>query len=784
LFARFLKAMTEINIKISDIDCAACVARLDASLRAIPGVKSAAVNYASGSAEVVYDEGAASLDAIARGIRRTGYGVPVEEAELSVPPADAERAAEAVKAVFGVKDAVLDADGLLTVEIWPVGTDGRDLLRSCRDAGIWAELREVRGGDEDQENLRRLRLLRTLSVAVLLTMPLVWDLAPKIQLVLATLVQFGPGQYFYRGALRAMRNRSLSMDLLVSLSTTIIYAYSVYVTFTADTDIQLYFLSECVLMCLILFGKYLENLARTETSGAIRRLMRLQPKTALVERDGEERELDIDEIGEHDVVIIRPGERIAVDGVILEGSCAVDESMLTGESLPVDKGVGDTVFGGSLNRAGSVKISAVRLGRDSALQRIIEIVRRAQTSKAPIQRLADKIASRFVPAVILIAAAVFCVWYWPVTHGDLEKAMVACCDVLVIACPCALGLATPTGIMVGSGRAAELGVLFRGGAELENACKARTVVFDKTGTLTFGTPEITDVYAINGSAQDMFILAAAVEHLSEHPVAGAVTRYAAYRWPGALPPRVEDFQSVIGRGVSGMVEGEKIICGSRQMLAEAGIDLSPLESVPDVRAGVRTEICVSRSDTLLGVLGAADRLKPGAAQCVRKLRDMGLGVCMLTGDNERTARAIAGLAGIEDVLSGVLPGDKAAEIERLRSEGKNVAMVGDGINDAPALAAADTSIAMGNGTDAAMDCAGIMLMGGDIAAVPLALRLSRDTMRTIRGNLLWALCYNAVCIPVAACGIINPSIAAAAMTISSMGVLMHSLKLKKAEERK
>ena len=776
--------MTEITIKISDIDCAACVARLDSSLRDIPGVAEASVNYAAGSADIEYDETATALEDIARAIRRTGYGVPLLEAELSLPAADSLKAAEAVKSVFGVKDAVWDAGrGILAVQLWPVGTGSRELLRSCRDAGVWAEVGDVRGGDEDQENLQRLRLLRTLAASTLLTMPLVWDLAPMIQLVLATLVQFGPGQYFYRGAWRALRNKTLSMDMLVSLSTTIIYAYSVYVTFTAKTDIQLYFLSECVLMSLILFGKYLENLARTETSGAIRRLMRLQPRTALVERNGEELELDVDEITEHDVIILRPGERVPVDGIILDGGCAVDESMLTGESMPVDKIPGDTVIGGSLNRSGSARIAASSLGRDSVLQQIIEIVRKAQSSKAPIQRLADKIASRFVPAVMVIAAAVFCVWYWPVSHGDLEKAMVACCDVLVIACPCALGLATPTGIMVGSGRAAELGVLFRGGAELENACKVSAVVFDKTGTLTRGEPEVTDVYSISGSAEDMFILAAALEHLSQHPVAGAITRYAAFRWPFSLPPAVEGFTEETGRGVKGIIAGEKVVCGSRDMLESEGVDLSALIEIPDVRISAKTEVCVARGGVLIGVMGAADTLRSGAKECVQELDAMGMKVWMLTGDNERTAAAIGEKLGISNILSGVLPDGKEKAIAELKSQGENVAMVGDGINDAPALASADTSVAMGSGTDVAMDCAGIMLPGGEIRNVPLALRLSCDTMKTIKGNLLWALCYNAVCIPVAASGVINPSIAAAAMTISSMGVLMHSLRLKKAEER-
>ena len=780
--------MTEINIKISDIDCAACVSRLNSALNSMAWVCDAAVNYAAGSAAVRYDESAADIADIARCVKRAGYGVPMSQAELLCPdaaPEDAEKALAALRALPFAADAEYDGGrGVITASLYPVEWDSGELLRACRDAGVWAEPGEISGGDEDWENLRRLRLLRALAVSTILTMPLVWDLAPRIQLVIATLVQFGPGQYFYRGALRALRGRALSMDFLVALSTTIIYCYSVYVTFTVRIDIQLYFLSECVLMSLILFGKYLETLAKSETSGAIRRLMRLQPKTALVERDGEERELPVSEIAQHDVVILRPGERVPVDGIVIDGSCAVDESMLTGESMPVDKAAGDTVCGGSLNRAGSARISAARLGRDSTLQRIIDIVRRAQSSRAPIQRLADKLASWFVPAVVLVAGGVFAAWFWLVPGGNFEKAMVAACDVLVIACPCALGLATPTAIMVGSGRAAELGVLFRGGEQLESACKVDAVVFDKTGTLTVGRPEVMDIYTVCGTAEDMIILASSAERLSEHPVAGAVTRYAAYRRPNTLPPAADNFVSVAGGGVKADVNGMTVVCGSRDMLKNCGIDLAPLSAVPDVRQSAMTEVCIACGGALLGVLGVADRIKPGAQKAVAELRAMGLEVWMMTGDNERTARAIARKCGIENILSGVMPEGKAEAVSRLRAAGRRTAMVGDGINDAPALAVSDAAIAMGNGTDVAIDSAGIMLMGGDIEKVPLSLRLSRDTMRTIRQNLGWAFGYNAVCIPVAACGVINPSIAAAAMTLSSVGVLMHSLTLKKAEEGK
>lgn len=779
--------MREISLKITGIDCAACVERLNKALAALPGVAGAAVNYAAGRALISYDDAVLSLPDIASRVRRAGYGVPCETAELicaGLTPEAAEKACAALSGIYGVKSASAEGNKL-TAELWPIGADSRKLLAALRGVGIWAEAGEMHGGDEEQEMRQRLYMLRILCVSALLTLPLVWDLHPYIQFVLASLVQFWPGMYFYRGAFRALRNRTFSMDFLVALSTSIIYIYSTVTAFTVTADIQIYYLSECVLLSLILFGKYLENLSRGEASGAIRALMRLQPKTALVERGGEQKEIPVEDIVEHDLILLRPGERVPVDGVVLEGHCAVDESMLTGESLPVDKREGDDVFGGTLNRAGSARIAAARLGRDSVLQQIIDVVQRAQSSKAPIARLADKIAAWFVPFVVLAGAGVFCVWYFSAAPGDMGRAVYCVCSVLVIACPCALGLATPTAIMVGSGRAAELGVLFRSGAALENACKCTAVVFDKTGTLTYGRPEVTDIYpCADADVETLVITAAAVERLSEHPIAGAVTRAAAWRYPAALPPGIGDFENLPGLGVIGTLEGKSVLCGSRALLAERGVDLSLLDVLPDVRGSARTEVCVSLDGRLLGVLGVADQLRGGAARAVRELKAAGAEVYMLTGDNEKTALAIGGNCGIEHILSGVAPENKALEVERLKAAGHRVCMVGDGINDAPALVASDTAIAMGGGTDVAMDSADIVLLGGGVENVPVALRLSRATVRTIRQNLLWALFYNAVCIPAAACGVINPSMAAAAMSLSSNGVLLNSLRIKKAEAKR
>lgn len=524
-------------------------------------------------------------------------------------------------------------------------------------------------GDEAEELKQRFRLLRLLIVSTALSMPLLWDLPPRFQFVLATALQFGPGLYYIRNAIRGLRNRTAGMDLLVALSTTAIYAYSTVVVFTVTENIKLYYLCDGVLISLLLFGRYLESVAIYQSGEAVRSLLRLQPKTALVLRDGVETEIDAAEIVSGDMVILLPGERIPADGRIVEGSCLVDESLLTGESVPVEKGPSELLTGGTLNREGRVRYEATTVGEDSTLQQIAAFVRRAQSEKAPIQRFADRIASIFVPSVIALAVLIFALWFFLLSPGDWGKAVSTVCGVLVIACPCALGLATPAALMTASGRAAELGILFKGASAIEKAWSVDTVVFDKTGTLTEG--------------------------------------------------RVE--------------------------------------------------------------LGMTDPLREDARASVEACKALGLELWMISGDKGETARHIATECGIENILFEVKPEEKARQIKRLREEGCCVAMVGDGVNDAPAMAEADLAIAMGTGTDVAIECADAVLPGGQIGRVPQALRLTQAARRTVRQNLAWALFYNAICIPVAACGIVNPSIAAAAMTLSSNGILLHSLRLNKAE---
>jgi Cu2+-exporting ATPase len=518
-----------------------------------------------------------------------------------------------------------------------------------------------------------MKLLRTLCASVLLTMPLMWGMRPHIQLLFATAVQFWPGSYFYKGAYRALKEGVLGMDFLVALSTTIIYLYSTYVTFTVHHNTKVYFLSECVLLSLILFGKYMETTSRYEASAAIRRLIRLRPETAFVLREGKETEVKISELTETDVISVRAGDHIPVDGKIISGFCMTDESMLTGESESVSKGAGDTLYCGTLVREGRAEISCEDISKKTMLAQIIDIVSNAQSEKAPIARLADRIATVFVPVVTLISAGIFCLWYWVIDPGNMGQAVSCLCSTLVIACPCALGLATPTSIMTGSGRAAELGILFRGGEQLENAYKTDTVVFDKTGTLTLG---------LTG-------------------------------------------------------EGEEEI------------------------------------------------LRPGAAEVIKALKENGVDVFMISGDKEAKAKAAALKLGIEPgkVVYEVRPADKADIVNKLKSEGRTVAMVGDGINDSPALVCADIGIAMGTGTDIAIDAADVMIAGSNISALPLVFSMSKGTVRNIQQNLIWAVIYNVICIPLAAAGIVNPSIAAAAMALSSNGVLLNSLRIRKLEKK-
>lgn len=776
--------MREISLKISDIDCAACVERLNKALVSLDGVFSAETNYAAQSAFISYDELKISLCDIVKRIKKAGYGVPCDKAELVIDgicETDAEACIALLVRQYEVADAEFEPDSsVITLSLYPIGADTAKLITLLRSHGFYATVGEFSSGTEESIAQKRLYLLRLITIGTFCSIPLIWDIYHAVQFVLASIVQIFCGGYYYRSALRSIKNKSLGMDVLVALSTTIIYLYSSYQAFFVPMEKMLYFMSGTVLITLLLFGKYLELIAMGETARSIKKLMKLQAKTATVLRDGRELTLPIEEIERHDTVLLRAGERIPVDGVILSGRCCVDESMLTGESMPIDKAEGDCLTAGTLCRDGAVQLSAQKLGKDTVLAQIIEAVRRAQTAKAPIRRFTDKAAAIFVPTVILISVAVGAIRYFFVDAGDLSHALYCVCSLLVIACPCALGLATPTALMVGAGRAAELGVLFGGGAELEEAHKVDTVVFDKTGTVTEGKPRVVGIYAEDGeNAEEAIIASASLERLSKHPLASAVTEFAAFKFPNALPPYVTDLEIKEGMGLVGTVNGKRIVCGSRRLLSSLGIGT---EALPEPNEAV-TEICIASDGKTAAVLYIADKVRSRAFDTVARLKANGKRVILLTGDGESPALSVAKECGIGEVLHSVLPNEKAAVIRSLKAEGRRVAMVGDGINDAPALSEADIAIALGSGTDIAMDSAGIVLLGGRIEATVTAFALSKATMQTVRQNLLWAVFYNLVCILAAALGIVNPSMAAAAMTLSSNGVLLNSLRLQKAGKK-
>ncbi len=740
--------MERVTAPVRGMHCASCVARVEGALRAVPGVREAVVNLATERATIAFDPARTDFGTLQRAVAAGGYEL-VEPA----PPAAG-------------------------------GAGGLDRERASR---------------EREQRAARLRF----AVGAVLSAPLLvggmadlfpWAPAllrsPWVQLLLATPVQFWVGAQFHAGFLRDLRRRSASMATLVSIGTSAAYVFSVAATlrpawFPAHGAMT-YYETGAVVITLVVLGRWLEARARGRTSEAIRRLVSLAPRTARVLRDGREVDVPTDAVLVGDLVRIRPGERIPVDGVVVEGASAVDESMLTGESLPVDKAPESPVNAGTVNRTGSFVFRATRVGRETTLARIIRLVEEAQGSRAPIQRLADRVAAVFVPVVLVVAALTFIGWLAFGPEPELAMALTTSVAVLVIACPCAMGLATPTAIMVGTGRGAEHGVLIKNAAALERLHRADTVVLDKTGTLTVGRPEVTDVVVTEGVTEDEALaLAAAAEQGSEHPLGEAIVRRAKERGL-ALPP-ITEFRSLPGHGVDALAPDGRVLLGNRALMDERGIDVTGLaDRVAALRAEGKTVVYLAFAGRLLALIAAADVLKPEARATVARLRGLGLDVLMLTGDDRLTAEAIARQAGISSVLAEVLPPDKAGQIRKLREAGHVVAMVGDGINDAPALAQADVGMAMGSGTDVAIEAAEVTLMRGDLRGVAAAVELSRRTIRVIKENLAWAFGYNVVLIPVAA-GLLyplggvllSPILAGAAMAFSSVSVVTNSLRLKR-----
>jgi P-type Cu+ transporter len=809
-----------IHLPVTGMSCASCAATVERALKEIDGVQAAAVNFAGDQATVTFDPRTVGLHAIVRRIRAAGYAVPTQQADLGITGMSCANCAATIertlnKKVPGVVQAAVNfAAERAAVEFLPGSVAPAELIKAVAEAGFGASLAAESAEAEDVEAAARRQetalQTRQFIVGVACTLPLfalsmardfgltgTWSHAAWVNwlfLGLATPVQIYTGMGFYLGAFNSLRNRSANMDVLVAMGSTVAFLYSLLVLLVPGLGHHVYFETSAVIITLIKLGKMMESRTKGRTGGAIRKLMGLRPKTAVVLRDGVETEIPIAQVTIGDRVAVRPGERIPVDGRVAEGESAVDESMLTGEPLPVDKRPGDPVVGGSINGQGYLLFEARAVGRDTVLAQIIRLVREAQGSKAPIQALADRAAAVFVPTIIALAVGVFAVWW--VVGGDFVAAMIRLVAVLVIACPCALGLATPTAIMAGTGKGAEHGILFKSSEALETASRLTTVVLDKTGTLTRGKPEVTDLVPLapdGGSARDLLQLAASLERGSEHPLGQAVVRRAQAEGIALLP--FAEFQAAGGRGVHGRVDGRPVVVGKPDWVEQqlGAIPETARARVHRLQAEGKTVIGVGAEGVLRGLIAVSDALKPDSAEAVRQLRALGLKVMMLTGDTPETARHIAALSGIDHVLSEVPPEAKAATVKGLQAAGDRVGMVGDGINDAPALAQADVGLAIGTGTDVAIESAGVILASGSLTGVPRAIRLSRATLRTISQNLLWAFGYNVLLVPIAAGALypfealpemlrqLHPILAALAMAFSSLSVVTNSLRLYKAE---
>ena len=779
-----------ISVGIQGMTCASCSARVEKVLKQLPGVTEATVNLATETAAI---SGETDVATIQRAIEKAGFSMPTESFTFDITGMTCASCSARVEKALGKVAGVLDASVNLATEQATIkvaqGVAAATLIAAVERAGYGAQLPQA-ANQPLATPKRTLPSWWPVALAILLSLPLAapmlgslfgahWMLPGWLQMALASPVQFWLGARFYRAGWKALRAGSGNMDLLVAVGTSAAYGLSVYLLLTRADNMHLYFEASAVVISLVLLGKWLEARAKRQTTEAIRALQSLRPATARVRRDGIDSDVSIDTIRVGDLVVIRPGERVPVDGEIVEGNSQIDESMLTGESLPVDKQPGDSVTGGAINAHGMLIARTMAVGAETTLARIIRLVENAQAAKAPIQRLVDKVSAVFVPVVMGIALLTFIGWW--ALGGEAEQAILNAVAVLVIACPCALGLATPTAIMAGTGVAARHGILIKDAEALELAHKISTVVFDKTGTLTDGTPHVAACVAAEGSDRnEVLSIAAGLQAGSEHPLARAVLAEAEAGSLAAMPARAQ--QALPGRGIAGEVNGALYWLGNRRLMLDKNIATAALEATADkLEAEGRTVSWLARASDnhALGLLAFGDAIKPSAVNAVAKLKALGIATVMLTGDNQGAAQAAATALGIDTVMAEVLPADKAQQVSQLKTNGQTVAMVGDGINDAPALAAADVGIAMSSGSDVAMHTAGITLMRGDPALVADAIDISKRTYAKIRQNLFWAFVYNIVGIPLAAAGLLNPVIAGAAMAFSSVSVVSNALLLRR-----